>query len=42
MDFIRNDLYELVSDSLYEACWTAKLPVHPSIGIKSFIKAVKQ
>ena len=42
MKFIKEDLYNLVSDSLYDACWLAHLPINPVVGVRGFIDAVRK
>lgn len=42
MRFLEQDLYDMVSDSLYETAWRAKLPINPSISVRSFLNAVNK
>jgi len=42
MDGLVKDLFELVSDSLYEMTWRCNFPVHPNVGLWSFLEAFRE
>ncbi len=42
MDGLVKELYDIVSDSLYEMTWRCNFPVHPNVGLWSFLEAFRE